>query len=88
MQDFELVIGPGRDGKMTGKLYVDGGELVSPPSKTEVWMWFGDSLGRLDIWGPFGYELGVEVKRVGFWGMLDKPGMVLVDGEVSAEGWQ
>ena len=50
-QDFELVVAPGVDGKATGKLYVDDGESVSPASKTEVWMRFGDSPGRLDVGG-------------------------------------
>ena len=86
-QDFELVVAPGGDGKATGKLYVDDGESVSPSSKTEVWMRFGDSPGRLDIGGMFGYELGVEVKGVKFLGVLSKPGKVLIDGEVVG-GWK
>jgi alpha-glucosidase len=86
-EDFELVVAPGWDGKATGKLYVDDGESVSPPCKTEVWMRFGDSPGRLDVGGTFGYELGVEVKRVRFLGVLNKPGKVLVNGEVTA-AWE
>ena len=29
------------------------------PSKTEVWIQFGDSAGRLNVGGTFGCELGV-----------------------------
>ena len=87
-QDFELVVAPGVDGKATGKLYVDDGESVSPSSKTEVWMRFGDSPGRLDVGGTFGYELGVGVKRVRFLGVMSKPGKVLVDGEEVDAGWE
>ena len=87
-QDFELVVAPGVNGKATGKLYVDDGESVSPPSKTQVWMRFGDSPGRLDVGGTFGYELGVEVKRVGFLGVMSKPGRVFVSGEQVNAGWE
>ena len=87
-QHFKLVVAPGGDGKTTGKLYVDDGELVSPASKTEVWMRFGDAQGRLDIGGTCGYELGVEVKRVRFLGVMNRPGKVLVDGEQVNAGWE
>ena len=44
-QGYKLIVAPGRDAKV--------------PSKTEVWMQFGDSLGRLNVGGMFGCELGV-----------------------------
>ena len=52
-------------------------------------MQFGDSPGRLNVGGTFGYELGVKVKRVRFLGVtvLNKPGKMLVNGEVNG-GWQ
>ena len=85
-QHFKLVVAPGGDGKTTGKLYVDDGELVSPASKTEVWIRFGDSPGRLDVGGTFGYEIGVGVKRVRFLGVLNRPRKVLIDGEQANAG--
>ena len=87
-QDFELVVAPGGDGKATGKLYVDDGESVSPPSKTEVWMRFGDTPDRLDVAVTFGYELGVVVKRARFFGVMNKPGKVLVNGEQVNVAWE
>ena len=80
-QEFGLVVVPGGDGKASRKLYVDDGESVSLPSKVEVWMRFGDSLGRLDVGGTFGYEPGDQLKRVRFLGVLSRPGKVLVNGE-------
>ena len=44
-QGYKLIVAPRRDGKV--------------PSKTEVWMQSGDSLGRLNVGGMFGCELGV-----------------------------
>ena len=87
-QELGLVVAPGGDGKASRKLYVDDGESVSPSSKTEVWMRFGDSPGRLDVGGTFGYELGVEVKRVRFLGVMNRLGKVLVDGELVNAGWE
>ena len=41
------------------------------------------SPGRLNVGGTFGYELGVEVKRVRFLGVLNMPGKMLISGEVN-----
>ena len=40
------------------------------------------SPGRLNVGGTFGYELGVEVKRVRFLGVLNKPGKMLIRGRL------
>ena len=67
---------------------MDDGESISPSSRAEVWMQFGDSPGRLDVGGTFGYELGVGVKRVRFLAVTSKPGKVLVDGKQVNAGWE
>lgn len=80
-QDFEIVVAPDMGGRAEGTLYVDDGELVTPPLQTNVKMVFAD--GELDVSGNFDFPLGVDVKRVRFLGVGAAPpaGKVMVNGK-------
>ncbi|KAF8957752.1 glycoside hydrolase family 31 protein [Flammula alnicola] len=79
--DFEFVVAPDMRGEASGKLYIDDGESIVPPSLTQVVMTFKD--GRLDVSGSFGYATGVNVSRVRFLGVTSSPKQVSVHGKVA-----
>ncbi|KAF9443144.1 glycoside hydrolase family 31 protein [Macrolepiota fuliginosa MF-IS2] len=77
-QNFEFVVAPGQDGSAAGKLYIDDGELISPPKTTSINMTFKG--GKLDVRGSFGFATGVKVARVRFLNVLNVPKRVRVNG--------
>ncbi|PPQ91932.1 hypothetical protein CVT25_000975 [Psilocybe cyanescens] len=83
-QDFEFVVAPDAlSGQASGRLYIDDGETLSPPSSATTQVKMAFSGGTLDVTGSFGFETGVSVKRVRFLGVGEKPaeGQVKVDGK-------
>ncbi|KDR82169.1 hypothetical protein GALMADRAFT_240702 [Galerina marginata CBS 339.88] len=78
-KDFEFVVAPDTRGQAAGKLYIDDGESISPPSSTQVKMAFSDS--KLDVSGTFGFATGVNVSRVRFLGVASLPSQVSIDGK-------
>jgi len=78
-QDFEFIVAPGADGKATGRLYIDDGVSITPPSSTSVTMAF--TPGSLDVGGTFGFNASVRVARVRFLGVQSAPKNVQLNGK-------
>lgn len=69
--DFELLIAPDKDGKASGRLYLDDGDSVAPTETSAIE--FAYKNGTLTSSGSFGYNPGVKVQLVTLWDapMLD-----------------
>ncbi|OAA74959.1 alpha-glucosidase [Akanthomyces lecanii RCEF 1005] len=68
---FELLIAPDKDGKASGRLYLDDGDSVAPTVTSAIE--FAYENGTLTSSGSFGYSPGVKVQLVTLWDapMLD-----------------
>lgn len=67
-QDFQLLIAPDKDGKASGKLYLDDGDSVDPSETSEIDFYYEN--GKVTSKGSFGYNAGFKVQLVT---LLDAP---------------
>jgi alpha-glucosidase len=71
-QPFSVVIAPDKNGEAKGRLYLDDGESIEQPGKSEIEFVYKD--GKLSTTGSFAYaamgEESIEVKRVVVLGQL------------------
>lgn len=77
-KNFELVIAPDRNGAASGSLYFDDGESLEQEATTELT--FTYSNGVLEIQGDVGFPLGVQLQRVRFAGVAQRPEGLTDDG--------
>lgn len=84
-KNFELVVAPDGNGVASGQLYFDDGESVEQEATTELSFSFGE--GVLEVKGDMGLDLGVELERVRFAGVKERPSGVNKDGEASEFEW-
>lgn len=82
-KNFELVIAPDRNGAASGSLYFDDGESLEQEATTELT--FTYSNGVLEIQGDVGLPLGVQLERVRFAGVAQRPESLTDGGEYDEE---
>ncbi|KAF2140842.1 glycoside hydrolase family 31 protein [Aplosporella prunicola CBS 121167] len=61
-QNFTLVIAPDAEGKASGSLYIDEGDLIEQPATSEIEFTYDG--GKLTLDGTFDYDVGVVVEKV------------------------
>lgn len=78
---FQILVAPGLDGRATGSLYLDEGDLIEQPSTSLISFTYAD--GSLSMTGRYDYDAGVDIEVVTVLGVAGAPGSVRV-GDGSA----